>query len=214
MAAFPLEPYHARAVIASREHGCTHEILNIISVLSASSKLFFDTADQRDAALAARLKFRHQSGDHMTILNAVHAYEDIAKVESRGGRKDWCRKQFLNERCLTEALEIRNQLRTICERMHIDRKASSDNNEEAVLKCLGLALVQNSAFLQPDGSYKQTLGQSVRINISGPSLCLTHSNLQFIKVHPSSVLSDKKVPAIIYDELVRGPRPIFRRCVF
>ncbi|KAF5383681.1 hypothetical protein D9615_003641 [Tricholomella constricta] len=185
MAFFPLEPVHARSVIASKEHGCTVEVLDIISVLSASSKLFVDITEQRETAAEARRMFRHASGDHLTILNAVRAYEEIARGNGgRGARKEWCRKHFLNERTLLEAAEIKNQLKQTCGRLGIDWKVSCGDKEEPVVRSLAYGLAQNSAFLQPDGSYKQTMGQSV------------------VKIHPGSVLCEKKVPAIIYDELI------------
>ncbi|KAG6854030.1 hypothetical protein C0991_011235 [Blastosporella zonata] len=183
MALFPLEPVHARSVIAAQENGCTSEILDIISVLSASSKLFIDITEQREAAAEARRMFRHALGDHLTILNAVRAYEEISSG-SKGARRDWCRKHFLNERTLLEAMEIKKQLRQTCTRLDIDWNMSCGDKEDPVVRSLAYGLAQNSAFLQPDGSYKQTMGQSI------------------VKVHPGSVLCEKKVPAIIFDELV------------
>ncbi|KDQ62265.1 hypothetical protein JAAARDRAFT_121203 [Jaapia argillacea MUCL 33604] len=184
MASFPLEPPLACVVLTSKEHGCTLEILDIVSVLSCTSKLFFDVSDDRDNALEARRKFRHSSGDHMTILNAMRAYQEIASVESKGARRDWCRKHYLNERTLMEATKIRDQLRVACERIGLDWKASCGENEVAVLKSLCRGLVHNSALKQPDGSYMQTTGRSL------------------VKIHPGSALGDRKADAIIYDELV------------
>jgi len=184
MASFPLESHFARIIIASKEFGCTLEVLDIVSVLAASSKLFIDSTNQRDASAETRRKFRHPSGDHITILNVVRAYAEIAAEENQGGRREWCRNQFVNERTLREAEEIRTQLRTTCERVEIDWQASRPDNEEPLLRSLAYGLVQHSAFLQPDGTYKQTMGHSI------------------IKIHPGSTLCDKKVPAIIYEELV------------
>lgn len=184
MAYFPLEPHLARIILASKDFGCTFEVLDIVSILAASSKLFVDSTEQREASSEARRKFRHPSGDHMTILNALRAYEEIAAVENKGARREWCRQQFVNERTLKEAGDIRTQLRMTCERMDIDWRTSRPDSEESLLRSLVYGLVQHSAFLQPDGSYKQTMGQSI------------------IKIHPSSTLCDKKVPAIVYEELV------------
>lgn len=184
MAVLPLEPHLARAVVASQECGCTLEIIDIVSVLSASSKLFFDSTDEREAAAEARRKFRHSSGDHMTILNVVRSYQEIVASENKSGRKEWCKKQFLNDRCLSEARDIRDQLREVCVRMGVDWRSSCGDDEQPVLRSLVRGLVQQAAFLQPDGSYKQLMGPSI------------------VKIHPSSSLCDKKVPAIIYDELV------------
>lgn len=161
MASFPLESHLARIILASKEHGCTLEIVDIVSILAASSKLFVDSTDQRDTSAEARRKFRHPSGDHMTILNALRAYEEVAAAENKGGRREWCQQQFVNERTLREAANIRDQLRMTCERMDIDWRASRSDNEEPLLRSLVQGLVQHSAFLQPDGTYKQTMGQSV-----------------------------------------------------
>ncbi|KAG1892043.1 P-loop containing nucleoside triphosphate hydrolase protein [Suillus subluteus] len=169
MASFPVEPYFARIILASKSHGCTSEVIDIVSLLSSSSTLFLDISDQRDAIAEVRCKFRHASGDHMTMLNALRSYQEVAASDSKGARKEWCRQHFVNERTFVEATKIRDQLR---------------QTEEPVLRCFVTGLVQQSAFLQPDGTYKQTMGHSV------------------IKIHPGSTLCDKKVPAIIYDELV------------
>ncbi|KAI3617971.1 atp-dependent rna helicase prh1 [Moniliophthora roreri] len=184
MAAFPLEPVYSRAVLASKEYGCTSEVLTIISVLSTSSKLFIDSSEQRDTVSEVRRKFRHASGDHLTILNVVRAYRDVALSENKSGRREWCRKHFLNERALIEANDIREQLQQTCGRLGIDSKVSCSDKDEPIIQALGHGLVANTAFLQPDGSYKQTMGQSV------------------VKIHPSSSLCDKKAPTIIYDEVV------------
>ncbi|GBE85278.1 P-loop containing nucleoside triphosphate hydrolase protein [Sparassis latifolia] len=184
MAHFPLEPILARIIVASKGHSCMLEVIDIVSVLSASSKLFFDSTDERDAALEARRKFRHPSGDHMTILNVVKSYQEIVALETKAGCKDWCRRHFLNYRCLVEAIDIRDQLREVCSRLKMDWHTSCGDNEQKIMKSLVSGLVQHTAFLQPDGSYKQLMGPSI------------------VKIHPSSSLCDKKVPAIVYDALV------------
>lgn len=162
MASFPIEPHLSRSILASSEHACTKEILIIVSVLSASSKLFLDISDQREAASDARRKFRHASGDHMTILNAVRAYEEIAKSEGKAQRKEWCKKHFINERTLVEARKIREQLVDVCRKVGLNAEVTCGENEDPVINSLGYGLVGNSAFLQQDGSYKQTMGHSVR----------------------------------------------------
>ncbi|KAH7876133.1 P-loop containing nucleoside triphosphate hydrolase protein [Lentinula edodes] len=184
MASFPLEPVYGRAIIASKDYDCTHEVLDIVSVLSASSKLFVESFEQRDAVSEARKKFRHVCGDHLTILNVVKAYQEIAQSEGKGDRKEWCRRHFLNERALLEASDIRDQLRQTCQRLGIDHSVSCGDKEDPIIFSLGHGLAMNIALLQPDGTYKQTIGQSI------------------VKIHPSSALCDKKTPAIIYDELV------------
>ena len=173
MALFPLEPQYACSVVASKEYGCTAEVLDIVSILSASSKLFIDISEQRDAVAEARRKFRHSSGDHLTVLNAVKAYRGIATSENKHSRRDWCRKHFLNERTFLEARDIREQLVVTCTRVGIDPTVSAKENEDAIIKSLGHGLAGNSAFLQPDGTYKQTMGQTVRPNTLTVLSCLS-----------------------------------------
>lgn len=185
MASFPLEPSHARAILASKDHVCTREVLDIISVLSASSKLFMDITEKRDEIAEARAKFKHSSGDHLTILNVVRSYEQLAS-ETDSAKKKWCRKHFLNEKSLAEAMAIREQLRQVCTRCEVYWKVSIGETVDGdpVLRSLAAALILNAAILQPDGTYKQAMGHAK------------------VKIHPGSLLTDKKAPAIIYDELV------------
>lgn len=186
MAAFPVDPTYACAIVASEGYHCTLEILEIISVLSASSKLFVDITDQRETVADQRLKFRHPSGDHMTILNVCRAYQEItaaaaeadknsSRNKEKAAKKEWCRKHFLNERTLLEAQEIKSQLKTVCERLNINWTASASKKggtntdqgglteEDAIIRSLGHGLCGNAAFLQPDGTYRQIIGQSVSL---------------------------------------------------
>jgi ATP-dependent RNA helicase DHX33 len=196
MAAFPVDPMYACAIVASEGYHCTLEILEIISVLSASSKLFVDITDQREAVAEQRLKFRHPSGDHLTVLNVARAYQEItaaatgegdkngggssnnnSRNKDKAAKKEWCRKHFLNERTLLEAQEIKTQLKTVCQRLNINwaastlKKGTADEGplteEDAIIRSLGHGLCGNAAFLQPDGTYKQIIGQSVSATLYG-----------------------------------------------
>lgn len=160
MAYFPLEPQYAAVVLASVENKCTAEILTIVSILSSSSPLFPDSSSQRDAAAEARAKFRHHSGDHLSMLNVWSAFESIAS-EGRSQRKDWCKRNYINERTLLEAQKIRTQLVQVCVRLGFDDKMSCGQDDAPVLKSLVRGLVQNVALLQPDGTYKQLMGPKV-----------------------------------------------------
>ncbi|KAJ7070122.1 P-loop containing nucleoside triphosphate hydrolase protein [Mycena amicta] len=194
MASFPLEPTYARAVIASKELGCTSEILEIVSVLASSSKLFLDVTDKRTEIADIRRKLVHPAGDHLTLLNTVRGYRAVGGEDEkeddkdlkvgRNARREWARQHFVNDRTLREATNIREQLRVSCERAGIDWKTSCGDREEPVLLALAHGLAQNAALITPDGTYKQTMGQ------------------QIVKIHPSSAMADKKVPAIIFDELI------------
>jgi ATP-dependent RNA helicase DHX33 len=206
MAKLPLAPSLARALVESKEQGCTEQIIDIVSLLSSTSKIFFDVKDSdgpngngRDTALEARSKFFHRSGDHLTLLNVFSAWDDLKQSskksdlangtngtnrlqddddeksgEGGGGinksqQKEWCRRQFINERALTEADKmteadkIRKQIREACKGIGLDVNLSCEgrgrggdgNDYEPVLKSLHRGLVHNAALKQADGSYKQ-----------------------------------------------------------
>jgi len=182
----PLDPPLAAMVVLSGEHGCTREVLDIVSVLSSSAAVFFDASspDARESAAEARAKFKHASGDHMTLRNVLVAYEQVCTERDQGRPKDWCARQFVNERALREARDIRKQLEGVCERLELDIAGSCGDDSDPVLRCVLRGSFLNSAMLQPDGSYKQTIGS------------------QKVKIHPSSSMIDRKVPAVVYNELV------------
>jgi HrpA-like RNA helicase len=170
MSQFPLLPPYSRALLASKDHSCTQEVINILSILSASSKVFVDSAsDQREAMAEARLKFRHSSGDHMTLLNVLRAYNDIVSASSELTNsnvnkdiRDWCNKNFVNERALKESKDITNQLSGLCSKLGINPRASAGDDADPVLRSLLAGFFNNTALIQPDGTYRQVLGATVR----------------------------------------------------
>lgn len=182
LAMFPLEPQYAAAVLASVKHRCTAEVVSIIALLSSSSPLFPDSSSERDAANEARMKFRHNSGDHWTMLNVFRAYDEVCASEGKSGRKDWCRRNFVNQRALREAENIRTQLRGVCKRTGIDWSSSCGDEESPLLRSLLRGLLQHVALLQPDGTYKQMMGPSVRF--LKPSFT-PHQLLKFRKTRSS-----------------------------
>ncbi len=48
--------------------------------------------EAQKAADEAKAEFVHIDGDHLTLLNAYHAYKQ------NGGSKDWCFSNFINSR--------------------------------------------------------------------------------------------------------------------
>ena len=153
MATYPIEPEHAAILLESVGHHCTSEIISIIALMSVSSPLFPDSAASRDEATEARAKFRHPTGDHLTWINALRAYDEISK-SSKSERALWCKTNFVSERALREATDIRAQLRDVCDRTGVDWKASAGDKEEPILRSLARGLVLNSAILQPNNTYK------------------------------------------------------------
>lgn len=169
MSHFPLSPTLSRALLASSspDLACTSELITVLSVLSATSKLLHEppssNSDARDAVVEMRAKFKHATGDHLMILNVVNAHDQIRAQSGVGGAKEWCNKHFVNERALKEAGEIAKQLKRSCASVGIDPEASCGDQSEKVLRCLLRGFFQHTAIIQPDGTYRQTFGRMVSI---------------------------------------------------
>lgn len=177
MAEFPLDPPFAKVLIKSAEYGCSLEVIAIISLLSVDT-IFYTPSDKREQAAEARRKFIHSDGDHLTLLNALKAYWEVK------GDSEWCRENFINTRNVKIALEVREQLIRFCERLDIKPNVSCGQDTDLVLKCFLTGFFQNTALLQPDGTYKTVV------------------NSQAIKIHPGSAMFGKRVEGILYNELV------------
>lgn len=192
MLRYPLDPEHARILLAAYEYGCASEIIDILS-LAVSGAVFLDRAqDARETAAAARAKFLHRDGDHLTAMNVFRAYLALKEQRAaehatdKGGIAAWCRDNHVNGKTLAQAVKVRQQLRELAARFGDDFKSSCGGDTGAVGRALLQGLFMNTAVIQSDGTYRQTAG-----------------SLQ-VKIHPSSVLQGKKHAAIVYDELVSG----------
>lgn len=115
----------------------------------------------------------------------------------------WCHDNYLNLRNLQYAQEVRSQLLEICERCNITPSSCGSNLDQVsfqfsskiifflielfqqVRKCLLTGLYSNLAELQSDKTY------------------LTLSSRLRAKIHPSSVLSNTKLPeCVLYSEML------------
>lgn len=89
MAEFPLEPQLAKMLISSTDFRCSNEILSLTAMLSGIACLFKSQntvphpfqrpVDARKAADEAKARFAHADGDHLTLLNAYHAFKQNGK---------------------------------------------------------------------------------------------------------------------------------------
>uniref|UniRef100_A0A0B7K3K7 RNA helicase n=1 Tax=Bionectria ochroleuca TaxID=29856 RepID=A0A0B7K3K7_BIOOC len=112
MAEFPTDPMLAKAVLAADKEGCVEEVLSIVSMLSEASALFFRPKDKKIHADSARNRFTvKDGGDHITLLNIWNQWvdSDFSPV--------WSRENFLQQRSLTRARDVRDQLAKLCERV-------------------------------------------------------------------------------------------------
>lgn len=114
MAEFPLDPQLAKMLIVSPEFACSNEMLSLTAMLSVPN-VFMRPASQRKEADLAKAQFTHPDGDHLTMLNVYHAYKS-----NEHDAKNWCWSNYLNQRSLTQADNVRTQLKRSMEKYDLE----------------------------------------------------------------------------------------------
>jgi len=123
MAEFPLDPQLAKMVIASAEYSCSNEILSITAMLSVP-QCFLRPNDARKQADEAKMKFAHIDGDHLTLLNVYHAFKQNHEDPQ------WCYDNFIQQRSLKSADNVRQQLARIMDRFNLKRTSTDFNSKD------------------------------------------------------------------------------------
>jgi pre-mRNA-splicing factor ATP-dependent RNA helicase DHX15/PRP43 len=179
MSEFPLDPQLAKMIIASPKYKCSNEILSITAMLSVPNCFMRPKEAQREAD-AARAKFSHLDGDHITLLNAYHGYK------KNGEDRKWCYDNFLNHRSLMAADNVRQQLVRIMKRFDlplVSPEFTSADYYINIRKALVSGFFMQVAHLERTGHY------------------LTVKDNQVVALHPSTCL-DHKPEWCLYNEFV------------
>ena len=197
MSEFPLEPELSKMLITSGELGCSNEILSIAALLSVP-QIFMRPKDAAKMADEAHSKFAHIDGDHLTLLNAFHAYKEI--LESGGGEnavKDWCWDNFLDMRSLRSADNVRVQLERLMRRLKVPLKSidfTSRDYYPTIRKAITAGFFMQVAHIDKTGHY------------------LTVKDNQVVSLHPSCIL-DKKPEWALYHEFVMTNKNYIRTVI-
>ncbi|KAG2229253.1 hypothetical protein INT48_002831 [Thamnidium elegans] len=190
MSAFPLDPQLSKMLIESPKYNCSNEILSIAALLSVP-QIFTRPSNARKAADEAKAQFAHADGDHLTLLNAYHAYK------TNNEDQNWCFDNFMNHRSLKSADNVRNQLRRTMEKYDLNL-VSTDFEHRSYYTNIRRAIVagyfMQVAHLERSGHY------------------LTVKDNQIVQLHPSSCL-DHKPEWVLYNEFVLTTRNYIRTCV-
>ncbi|OAD08341.1 hypothetical protein MUCCIDRAFT_46118 [Mucor lusitanicus CBS 277.49] len=190
MSAFPLDPQLSKMLIESPKYNCSNEILSIAALLSVP-QIFTRPNNARKAADEAKAQFAHADGDHLTLLNAYHAYK------TNNEDQNWCYDNFMNHRSLKSADNVRNQLRRTMEKYDLDL-VSTDFEHRSYYTNIRRAIVagyfMQVAHLERSGHY------------------LTVKDNQIVQLHPSSCL-DHKPEWVLYNEFVLTTRNYIRTCI-
>ncbi|RDA90785.1 hypothetical protein CP533_3615 [Ophiocordyceps camponoti-saundersi (nom. inval.)] len=190
MAEFPTDPMLAKAVLAADAEGCVDEVLSIVSMLGEASALFFRPKDKKIHADSARNRFTvREGGDHLTLLNVWNQWVDSEFSPV------WARENFLQQRSLTRARDVRDQLAKLCERVEVSPSTCGAANLQPIKRAITAGFFPNAARLQRSGDGYRTL-----------------KNGTGVWIHPSSVLMDAHPPVktVLYFELVQTSKEYMR----
>ena len=176
MAEFPMEPALAKTLIASIDFGCSDEILSIVAMLSVQI-VFYRPKEKQRQADEKKIRFHHMHGDHLTLLNVYKSWC------LSGQSRQWCVNNFIHDRSMRRAKEVRKQLASIMTKYrYLIVSCGSDLNQVRKTLCSGF--YKFSAKRDPQEGYKTLVEQTP------------------VFLHPSSALFGKNPEYVIYHTLL------------
>jgi len=187
MAEFPLDPQMSKMLITSPEFKCSNEILTIVAMLSVPN-VWVRPNNMRKEADAAKQMLTVPDGDHLTLLNVYNSYKQNEHD------KNWAWTNFLSQRSLLQAENVRRQLERLMERHEIELMSTS--NVPLLYKNIRRTLV-TGFFTQvahkegEKGSY------------------MTVKDNQVVGLHPSCGL-ETQPEWVLFNEFVLTTRPYIR----
>lgn len=190
MSDFPLDPQLAKMIVASSEFGCSNEILTIASMLSVPT-VFMRPKEAQKASDEAKSRFIHIDGDHLTLLNVFHAWKQNNEL------LDWSWENFIDQRSMKSADNVRSQLVRICQRLGIklcSNEFRSPHYYPSIRKAVLSGYFMQVAHLERTGHY------------------LTVKDNQPVYIHPSSCL-DHKPEWCLYQEFVLTTKSYIRTLI-
>ena len=170
MTVLPVDPILAKMLILSVQLKCADEIITIVSMLSTGNA-FYRPRKKQTLADEKKRSFEHPVGDHLRLLNVYNSWEkNFCSTE-------WCKTNFINEKKLLEAQDIRKNLLIIMDR-HNFEVYSAGYNYERIQMAITAGFFQNVAqrngshFGKQNKSYRTMDGQETFIH---PSSSLFHA---------------------------------------
>ncbi|CAE6478517.1 unnamed protein product [Rhizoctonia solani] len=189
MAEFPLDPQLAKMLIVSPEFKCSNELLTIVAMLSVPN-VWLRPNNQRKEADAAKQLLTVPDGDHLTLLNVYNNYYN------NKDDKNWCWNNYLSQRALQQAENVRNQLERTMERFDLDLVSLNDQRKSSPLirQALVCGFFMQVAHKGEKNSY------------------VTIKDNQVVGLHPSCGL-DSTPEWVLFNEFVLTTRPFIRTVI-
>lgn len=162
MAELPLDPQLAKALLSSVTYECVPEMLTITAMLSIP-QFFLRPKEAADEAEVMRATFSNPESDHIALLNVYDAYVQ----EKEEDRQEWCDEHFINNRNLSNAIRVRNQLEGILKRLNIDITKGNHFDDPFyfvnIRKCICSGFFMQVAIKEKSGSYRMIKDNEVSV---------------------------------------------------
>ncbi|KAJ9455950.1 putative pre-mRNA-splicing factor ATP-dependent RNA helicase DEAH2 [Diplonema papillatum] len=198
MSDFPLDPQMTRMIVAGgRQFSCTNEMCSLAALLSVPM-IFMRPREAAKEADRAKAQFNHMDGDHLTLLNAYHAFVN------NGMDKNWCWDNYMNFRSLQSATNVRNQLSNLCKRNGVALVSPINADPACREGTYAYATRVRKALLS--GYFMQVAHKDVRGN--GYTTCKDN---QPVAPHPSNYLEGAP-EWLLYNEFVLTTKNWIRTC--
>ncbi|XP_069755802.1 putative pre-mRNA-splicing factor ATP-dependent RNA helicase DHX32 isoform X2 [Narcine bancroftii] len=181
MSEFPLGPQMAKALVASCEFDCVHEVLTVAAMVTAPCCFVGSSSNPVEVAHSCQRKFFHPEGDHFTLINVYTAFKQSKIISSNEFPEDekWCRENFLNCSALRIADAIRADLLNIMQRIELPISEPAFGTQKNSLNVKRALL---------SGYFMQTARD---VDGLGNYVMLTHKHVT--QLHPFSTYCSKRL---------------------
>ncbi|CAI6087868.1 unnamed protein product [Clonostachys chloroleuca] len=191
-----VHPKWLNAFMEGQKNGCLREMIDLAAISSTQHPIFSRPPPARFAADIAHQRFACPLSDHISQLNALHAYESAMKTNNRLPISQWCFDAFLNRRALSEVVRIRDQLLTsLQQELSYTKEICGFEDAEYdthIRKTLARSFFYQCALKHPDPF--ATIYKTVHEGHTAG-------------IHPESALTSERQEWIVYSEFVSSGIP-------
>ena len=187
---YPLQPSLARAVIRSRQLGCSETLLPIIAMLSVENTLIKPSNKKLiEEANVAHKRLKEIGGGNSDFATLLTTYKLCHESDNP---HEWCRHNFVHWRSMKMAKSILEQVKAILDAQQIPFDSSVNPSDAS----LGELVRQSLCY----GLYTHV----ARKASSGHSFHTMDGHSTTVYLHPSSVLfgKDKNLDWVLFNELL------------
>ncbi|KAI4597189.1 hypothetical protein KJ359_004701 [Pestalotiopsis sp. 9143b] len=156
----PVDSVWYYTILQGMKHGCAREIISLAALSSTQSSIFLRPYSHRYAAdLIERPNFGHPLSDHITMLNAYHAWHIVNNEHEQVVTAKWSEKHGLSDKTLREVNSIHSELVQSLAQLLGDKHPGAKFNDSEyatnIRKALAAGLFLNSAIrVQGEDNYR------------------------------------------------------------